>query len=108
MTKVTVYKNSEGDVIGFRCADHAGYAESGSDIVCAAVSALVLNACASIEQLTEDGFEGEEDEENAVISFRLTEGYSSDSVLLLNSLVLGLLNIAEENQEYISITFEEV
>ena len=30
----------DGQVTGFVCAGHAGYAEAGEDIVCAAVSAL--------------------------------------------------------------------
>ena len=108
MTKVTVYKNCSGDIIGFRCEEHSGFARSGKDVICAAVSALVLNTINSIEQFTEDDFEGEQDEKNAVIVFKLAEGYSSEAQLLLRSLVLGLDCIAEDNRKYISITFEEV
>ena len=43
MTKITVYKNKTGDITGFRCEDHAGFARAGRDIVCAAISALVFN-----------------------------------------------------------------
>ena len=56
MTKITVYKNKTGDITGFRCEDHAGFARAGRDIVCAAISALVFNTINSIEQLTEDDF----------------------------------------------------
>ena len=35
---------------------HAGYAEPGQDIVCAAVSALVINTINAIEAFTEDDF----------------------------------------------------
>ena len=108
MTKVTVYKNKSGGTVGFKCTDHAGFARYGRDIVCAAVSALVLNTINSIERFTEDAFEGEQDEKNAVITFRLKDGYSKEAVLLLDSLVLGLTSIAEDNRKYISITFEEV
>ena len=37
MIKVTIYQSSEGKISGFAVQGHAGYAESGSDIVCAAV-----------------------------------------------------------------------
>ena len=40
--------------MGFDVSGHAGYSEAGSDIVCAAVSALVINAVNSIEKFTED------------------------------------------------------
>ena len=33
---------------------HAGYAEEGQDIICAAVSALIVNTVNSVETLTED------------------------------------------------------
>ncbi len=46
MTSVRVVKGVAGEYISFECTGHAGYAESGEDIVCAAVSAateLVIN-----------------------------------------------------------------
>ena len=108
MTKITVYKNKTGDITGFRCEDHAGFARAGRDIVCAAISALVFNTINSIEQLTEDDFSGTQDEKNAVITFSLEPGYGRESQLLLNSFVLGITNIRNENKKYISITFEVV
>ena len=108
MTKITVYKNKTGDITGFRCEDHAGFARKGKDIVCAAISVLVFNTINSIEELTEDSFSGEQDEKNAVIAFSLDSGYSEASQLLLKSFVLGITGIYEENKKYLSITFEEV
>ncbi|MBR1607087.1 MAG: ribosomal-processing cysteine protease Prp, partial [Clostridia bacterium] len=45
MTRVTLYHDAEGRLSGFSCKGHAGYAEAGSDIVCAAVSALSITCC---------------------------------------------------------------
>ena len=39
-TAVTVYWRTDGALVGFRAQGHSGYAQSGSDIVCAAISAL--------------------------------------------------------------------
>ena len=108
MTKITVYKNKAGDITGFRCEDHAGFAKKGKDIVCAAISVLVFNTINSIEELTDDSYSGEQDEKNAVIVFSLDSGYSEASQLLLKSFVLGITGIYEENKKYLSITFEEV
>ena len=63
MIKVTIYQSSEGEISGFAIQGHAGYAESGSDIVCAAVSVLAQNTVNSIEQFTQDGFSADVDEE---------------------------------------------
>ena len=41
MTRCTVYVDSTSRITGFSVKGHAGYAEEGSDIVCAGISALV-------------------------------------------------------------------
>ena len=40
MVQITILKNKQGGYTGFTFKGHAGYAESGHDIVCAAVSVL--------------------------------------------------------------------
>ena len=61
MIKVTFYKNSDGSYAGFQSLGHAGYSEHGSDIICAAVSVLVINTINSITELTDDDIEVEAD-----------------------------------------------
>jgi len=97
-----MYNNAEGKIIGFRCSGHAGFAESGQDIVCSAVSVLVINTMNSIESFTRDTFEYKENEESGMIDFKIVSELSNESSLLLNSLFLGLQGIQEEyGQEYI-------
>ena len=84
---------------------HAGYAESGSDIVCAAASVLAQNAVNSIEQFTEDTFTVEVNENSGELYFKIDAGYSDETELLLNSLILGLQGIEEEYIEYIYVIF---
>ena len=40
MFHVTVYENKKKEYVGFQTEGHAGYAEAGQDIVCAAASDL--------------------------------------------------------------------
>ena len=54
MIQITVYKNKKHEYVGFDTEGHADFSESGQDIVCAAVSALVINLVNSIERLTSD------------------------------------------------------
>ena len=44
MITAIVHRNSRGAVRGFEISGHAGYAEAGSDIICAAVSAIAYTA----------------------------------------------------------------
>ncbi len=109
MICITVYKNREQEYTAFRCKGHAGYAVSGEDIVCAAVSVLVINTINSVEQLVSDRFDLTTDSDTGRIDFSLKEGYSESSLLLLRSLVLGLQGIQKNyGKKYVSLTFEEV
>jgi uncharacterized protein YsxB (DUF464 family) len=105
MINVSIYKNAENLITGFRLSGHADYSEYGSDIVCAAVSALVINTINSIENFTSDRFQLDQDEKKGFIEFHVISDLSNNSNLLLNSLALGLRGIEEEYApRYIRIT----
>ena len=108
MIKVKFFKNNDG-YQGFEVSGHAGYAEYGSDIVCASVSCLVINTINSIENFTDCKFSLKENEKKGYISFRLKDKPTEYTELLIKSLSLGLINICKEyDNEYITIIFEEV
>ncbi|MGN6713552.1 hypothetical protein SAMN02745136_00186 [Anaerocolumna jejuensis DSM 15929] len=94
MITLSVYKDADGKITGFRSTGHAGFAESGQDIVCAAVSALVINTVNSIETFTSDTFDLKEEE--GMIDFRIVSKPCNESTLLLNSLFLGINGIRED------------
>ena len=97
MIDVEIFQTSSGEYTGFRMNGHAEYAEYGQDIVCAAVSALVINTINSIEQYTEDSFESSVDPETGTVLFKIKDmPVGSSSELLLKSLVLGLNGIQDE------------
>ena len=113
MIKATVFKNStdSGNAVytGIVMEGHAGYADEGEDIICAAVSALAINFYNSVETFTDDGFEGIAGQEDVQFDFRFTSDISPESQLLMNSLVLGLQNIENDyGKSYINIRFKEV
>ena len=69
MITITVKKRN-GNYLEFVSKGHAGYAEEGQDIVCAAVSVLVINTVNSLETFTDDQFEVQEDD--GYVSFHFT------------------------------------
>lgn len=79
---------------------HAGYALSGQDIVCAAISTLVQVFIASVEQLTTDNLKCDISAGNAVIRYRnLTES----AHILLDSFFIGIRAVADEYPDYVKI-----
>ena len=106
MIKVTVSKRNDS-YIGFTSKGHAGYAEEGQDIICAAVSVLVINTVNSLEQLTGDHIEVQEDD--GLVSFTFTEPVSEGGRLLMDSLVLGLTEIQHSySNHYLKVKVREV
>ncbi|MDF2514606.1 MAG: hypothetical protein K0S04_4472 [Herbinix sp.] len=104
MIKISIFKNAENLITGFRLAGHANFSEHGSDVVCSAVSALVINTINSIETFTSDRFKLEEDEKDGIIEFHVDSPMSSNANLLLSSLALGLQGVAGEySSKYIKI-----
>lgn len=66
MTKFTFYKR-DGVYFGFKEEGHAGFGESGDDIVCAAFSAMTMLIINAIEVAYASNVEYTIDEENATI-----------------------------------------
>ena len=93
MIEITLRKSETGIYNGFLVEGHAGFDEYGKDIVCSAVSAMVINTINSIEAFTEDAFEANANEDGGRIEFKMVSDVSKESELLLKSLVLGLQGI---------------
>ena len=62
MIHVTIFQNKYKECVGFQTEGHAEYANPGQDIVCAAVSALIITTVNSLEKFTEEQIEAEADE----------------------------------------------
>ncbi len=109
MTNITFYK-AHDTYVGFRVSGHSGYAEEGSDIICAGISVLTINFINSIDSFTKDKFLLNENPDKALIEFifKTKSGTSDESQLLFKSLVLGLSDLYEENKDFISLDYKEV
>ena len=95
MITVTVAR-SGSRISRITASGHALYDEPGSDIVCAAVSALMINTANSLEQFTDDDLVIEEDPENGgYLSISLEGEISDEADLLMRSLLLGLESIQQ-------------
>ncbi len=108
----TVSFRMEGDrIVGFCVKGHSGYAEEGSDIVCAAItSAVRLTECAVNDVLgLEAGVKVRP--RSASISLTLPGGLGqtneSTCQTLLTALMVHLTSLREEYPEHILVVEEE-
>ena len=109
MTQITFYRTA-AEYTGFTCSGHAQFADYGKDIVCAAISALVINTVNSLEQIAGEKISVETDAENGVIRCRFLEHPLKEaSGVLVDSLVLGISQIEKQyGNKHCKLIFEEV
>lgn len=109
MTHILIRRTKEGIYRGLTCIGHAGYGNSGEDIVCAAISVLVINTNNSLERLAGIEPAAVINEEEGLLDLRWTADENEKMQLLMDSLVLGLSEIMNQyGKTYIDLTFEEV
>ncbi len=109
MTTITITKDADGVYRGFECNGHAGFADSGKDIVCAAVSVLTINTINSIEKFTDDQIDTFQDQEEGILGANFRNRPSDKADLLMKSFELGVTGIFEQyGKKFLNIKFRRV
>ncbi len=109
MTTITITRSQNGDYKRVLCKGHSGYADRGSDIVCSAISILVINTINSLEAFTDAQMKVECDDEKGLIDCQFTGKMEGGGALLLDSMVLGLKTVATQyGSKFLKLNFKEV
>ena len=87
-----------GRIAGYRVEGHAGWAESGSDIVCAAVSALTIAAANGLDRLAGAVSKSESSEGRLEVVLKGGIGGKAEvkAKAILETMLGGLRDIREE------------
>ncbi len=106
MTTVT-FETNENRIVAFSMEGHSGYAEAGTDIVCAAVTSAVRLVECGLNDIMGLGAVVKLKEETAFLSVKLphklTEEQDGVCQTLLTALMLHFVTLAEEYPEYIIV-----
>ena len=103
MTVVDIIRDKEGRYLGFECYGHADdNAQEGEDIICSAISMLVINTVNSLETLAGAQITYAWAEEGGDLSCRF------EAPLLVDSMLLGLRSVRETyGGDYLVINLKE-
>ena len=95
----------EDRITGFSVSGHSGYAEAGQDIVCAAISAAVTLTEAIINEVCGAKAKVRVKQEDARITLTLPSSCDEEETVqaALSGLMLTLLNIKEDYEDYIEV-----
>ena len=96
----------DGDrITGFSVSGHSGYAEAGSDIVCAAISAVVSMAEATINDVCGANAKVRVKEEDARITLTLPTSCDEEDAIqaVLAGMMLTLCSMRDDYSDYIEV-----
>ena len=95
----------EGRITGFTVSGHSGYAEAGQDIVCAAISAIVTMAEATINDVCGAKAKIRVKEEDARITLTLPAVCEEEESVqaVLAGMLLTLCNFRDDYPDYIEV-----
>ena len=94
---------------GIESRGHSGFASSGSDIVCAAVSTIMQMLMLGLEDIAHlQGLEVQADAKIPLIRITWPEGEHAAIHLLTDTAAESLRQIARENPRHVKIITEEI
>lgn len=100
MTKVIFYKD-EDLITGFCISGHSGFGNSGSDIVCAAVSSAAYMAANTVTDVLL--LSAKERVKDAYLSFFLKKEDAKKASDVLNGFYLHVKSLSEDYDGYITV-----
>ncbi len=111
MTKVVFYLDDKGNISGFEASGHAGYGVSGSDIVCAAISALTQATAGGLSEVVKAPIQTRMDEDTGYFSCMIEKNALDDTLknaqILLVTLKMALTEISRDYPGTIRIIIRE-
>ena len=104
MTRCEFFRENER-ITGFSVSGHSGYAEAGADIVCAAVSAVVTMAEATINDVCGAKAKVRVKEEDARVTLTLPASCDEEETVqaVLAGMMLYLCNLRDDYPDYIEV-----
>ena len=104
MTKCEFFME-EDRIIGFSVSGHSGYADAGQDIVCAAISAVVTMAEATINDICGAKAKVRVKDADARITLTLPASCDEEETVqaVLAGMMLTLCNMRDDYPDYIEV-----
>ena len=104
MTKCEFFTENER-ITGFSVSGHSGYSEAGSDIVCAAVSAVVSMVEATINDVCGAKAKVRVKDEDARVTLMLPASCDEEETVqaVLSGMLVTLLSLKEDYPDYIEV-----
>ena len=102
------FESGTQKIIGVSVSGHAGMAEYGDDIVCSAVSALLIAAINGLDEYVQTQTDVTVENGNTSFTINEEDGYKSiQAQTIANTLYLAMLGLEDEYEDYIEVSVTE-
>lgn len=108
MTKVNLLTLASGDLVGFRITGHSGFAESGSDIVCASISSVAYMVANTVTEIIKVSAEIDVNEADGGMLLRVFQKDAAACRDILQGFKLHMLALEEQYSDYMIVNTTEV
>lgn len=112
MITVSIIRDKNGCITEFTIKGHAGYEETGKDIVCSGVSAVSGTAVIGIERLLKVKPKIDVDSGKGymrcIIPSDIPQGKMKEVNLILETMTLGLKDISTKYKQFVKVLDKEV
>lgn len=109
MIKIKIVRDSQGNIENFTVSGHASFSEYGSDIVCAAISALAYTAVGALKNIAKTGDHIEKDGYMKCIVPKDVSDQEREIVnIILETIILGFKQVEHSYKGYVSVLDKEV
>lgn len=108
MINAVFFTSDKSEIVGFEISGHSGYADSGNDIVCSAVSSACYMAANTLTDVMHADAEINVNEKIGYMSLTVDDKYITMSRDILTGLKMHLILLEELYPENIKVKYMEV
>lgn len=103
MTRILFNRGEDGLIASVDLRGHAGFADEGEDIVCAAITSAVQLTHVMLEDIQKLGFDTEVEQEGTHIRLSFPPGARREAQPMLEALLIHYNELQENYAEFIQV-----
>ncbi|MDD4685768.1 MAG: ribosomal-processing cysteine protease Prp [Clostridia bacterium] len=106
MTIINILEKNN-NIISIECKGHSGFARSGKDIVCSAVSSILGACLLGLKEVVKINVEHKQNDKIGYFLVKIQDGVSEQLMekaqILLQTTILSLIEISQDYKDFVTV-----
>ena len=109
MIEINIIRDKQNNIQKFKIEGHAGFSKHGSDIVCAAISAIAYTAVGAMKNMVGTcDYEEKDGYMECIVPQNISYEKRKIANIILETVVLGFKQVEFSYRKYVSVSEKEV